>query len=1040
MTDLPTEDYLDNLVDTSLYEDTDMGEASDHNNPTEQENATNVIPPTAVAIDPGKNQNNAQSVENDTNPTLQKENVNKESDEKIINQFIDKRQKLLNESLKIEDPNQFEVYQKRITQIDKMIQTLKANIKNNIQNNHPQQKQKTDKQIKIHKNDIPHFQLIDDELNTKIHTKPSYNNVEAFISAFETIFQLNELDIEAEWNRYLPVSFAECGKESYRRFFEQKIKSLPTTTKWKHVKQKIIQRFGEYTNNTYKIKNFLTMKQDKSEKIRDYIDRYLEAYSRINGNNPNSQSPLESARFINTLLPIARNKVEDSLKNNYKNESEDPGNIYPNGLSELFNFLIKHMSDIQEEIVITLLNKNSKDKYEPDNTYQKKRKFHSENEEQSNKKFKNPCNYCNKSEHSINHLNSCVDYLKSPEYKAWILKQQAWKQKEKSNQVKIYYNQTEPEKTKTNLINELHKDLDLELQETLKDALHKYNFQEGIFKIQTKYINLIHKHNQSIFKKLNNKHIKCYNVNDLSEKEVQDLSPFSPAIIINNEKIIAMIDTGSPISLINKRYDFEDKSIFINIIPTKGSFSFIDHNVTAQRTGKTQPLKIEYKGKVAFNHSFEIVEMPEKKLPILIGRDLIPKLGITIEGIAYNFENNEDITFDDTVNHEKYIPNVSKACSEKEYMEFVKDLEPYMKANGEINVHDLCPLPEAVVYLKTPPGEFAFTRQYPVAYSLQPVVREQIKKWANDKTIEPAIPSGFNSPLTLVPKPADSKGNKRWRVCLDTRRINNLLEDTASINTPIIDDIFFALRNAKIYSVFDATGAFHRLPIHEADKHKLTFSFEGKSWQFRGAAFGLKSLSGIFQNVMERILENMKDFTCIYIDDLVVYSQDLASHQIHCRKVIEALTKYKIIINFEKTHLARNAVYLLGFSISEEGKSIDVNRLTNIDDWEKPRTPKAMMKFCGWVSYMRAHLPKASALTAPLDHLRYSVNKTLTWTPEMDAHYGSIVNILKENIKLSHPDLNHPFAIQVDASNYAVASTLMSYFDFSQDHSFILPT
>jgi hypothetical protein len=347
MTDSPTEDYLDNLADTRLFEDTDMGEASDHDNPTEQENATNVTPTiTAVAaIDSGKNQNNIQSVENNTNPTLQKENINKESDEKIINQFIDKRQKLLNESLKIEDPNQFEVYQKRIAQIDKMIQTLKANIKNNTQNNHPQQKQKTDKQIKIHKNDIPHFQLINDELNTKIHTKPSYNNVEAFISAFETIFQLNELDIEAEWNRYLPVSFAECGKESYRRFFEQNIKSLSNTTKWKHVKQKIIQRFGEYTNNTYKIKNFLTMKQDKSEKIRDYIDRYLEAYSRINGNNPNSQSPLESARFINTLLPIARNKVEDSLKNNYKNTSDDPGNIYPNGLSELFNFLIKHMSD-----------------------------------------------------------------------------------------------------------------------------------------------------------------------------------------------------------------------------------------------------------------------------------------------------------------------------------------------------------------------------------------------------------------------------------------------------------------------------------------------------------------------------------------------------------------------------------------------------------------------------------------------------------------------------------------------------------------------
>jgi hypothetical protein len=59
-------------------------------------------------------------------------------------------------------------------------------------------------------------------------------------------------------------------------------------------------------------------------------------------------------------------------------------------------------------------------------------------------------------------------------------------------------------------------------------------------------------------------------MNELSEIVVQYLSPFSPAIMINNEKLIAMLYTGSAIYLINKRYDFEDKSIFVSIIPTKG--------------------------------------------------------------------------------------------------------------------------------------------------------------------------------------------------------------------------------------------------------------------------------------------------------------------------------------------------------------------------------------------------------------------------------------------------------------------------------------
>lgn len=86
------------------------------------------------------------------------------------------------------------------------------------------------------------------------------------------------------------------------------------------------------------------------------------------------------------------------------------------------------------------------------------------------------------------------------------------------------------------------------------------------------------------------------------------------------------------------------------------------------------------------------------------------------------------------------------------------------------------------------------------------------------------------------------------------------------------------------------------------------------------------------------------------------------------------------------------------------------------------------MKLCGWISYIRSHLPNASALTAPLDHLRYSTEKVLTWTPIMHEHYDSIINIVKENIVLSHPDLNHEFCLSVDASSYSIGAALHQEF------------
>lgn len=58
---------------------------------------------------------------------------------------------------------------------------------------------------------------------------------------------------------------------------------------------------------------------------------------------------------------------------------------------------------------------------------------------------------------------------------------------------------------------------------------------------------------------------------------------------------------------------------FDNITPAQGRLSFLNKDSFTMRIGKTKTLK-----------PFRIVEMPNNKIPILIGRDLIPKLGISL--------------------------------------------------------------------------------------------------------------------------------------------------------------------------------------------------------------------------------------------------------------------------------------------------------------------------------------------------------------------------------------------------------------------------
>jgi hypothetical protein len=62
--------------------------------------------------------------------------------------------------------------------------------------------------------------------------------------------------------------------------------------------------------------------------------------------------------------------------------------------------------------------------------------------------------------------------------------------------------------------------------------------------------------------------------------------------------------------------------------------------------------------------------------------------------------------------------------------------------------------------------------------------------------------------------------------------------------------------------------------------------------------------------------------------------------------------------------------YLLGYSISAEGKKIDACKLTNVHEWPRPTTQKQVQSFLGFVNYFIQLTSNAALLMAPLDALR----------------------------------------------------------------------
>ena len=69
--------------------------------------------------------------------------------------------------------------------------------------------------------------------------------------------------------------------------------------------------------------------------------------------------------------------------------------------------------------------------------------------------------------------------------------------------------------------------------------------------------------------------------------------------------------------------------------------------------------------------------------------------------------------------------------------------------------------------------------------------------------------SPYDSPVWVIPKKLDLHGNKKWRMVIDYRKLN---EKTVGDAYPLtnITDILDELGGAKYFSVLDLASGFHQ--------------------------------------------------------------------------------------------------------------------------------------------------------------------------------------------------------------------------------------
>jgi hypothetical protein len=279
-------------------------------------------------------------------------------------------------------------------------------------------------------------------------------------------------------------------------------------------------------------------------------------------------------------------------------------------------------------------------------------------------------------------------------------------------------------------------------------------------------------------------------------------------------RVLAVVDTGAQLSVVSAKL-VEKLGLQEKIEPCDTA-TFRAWGKECKRTGKLQ-LRILC-GDQSHVMWFDVQEEADDEL--LLGTDILPTLGLAVINIPAQFpdeytsrEAREEADSEEEPLRVRPKPwQLRDQIPKAEHAQLLAALKDLLQENADITMKEpACPtLEEAIMRLPTE-AEHCFKRQYPIPFAAMLAVREQLLKWEEMGHIGDA-PAGsvWNTPLLVVAK-KDPNGLKTlYRICMDFRALNALLDEKDSVNVlPTAEDIFRQMSGFKYASVLELPTTSH---------------------------------------------------------------------------------------------------------------------------------------------------------------------------------------------------------------------------------------
>jgi hypothetical protein len=209
------------------------------------------------------------------------------------------------------------------------------------------------------------------------------------------------------------------------------------------------------------------------------------------------------------------------------------------------------------------------------------------------------------------------------------------------------------------------------------------------------------------------------------------------------------------------------------------------------------------------------------------------------------------------------------------------------------------------------------------------------------------------------------KKDESLSLCVDYRPLNAVTIKN-KYPLPRIDVLFDQLVGAKVFSKIDLRSGYHQIKIRASDILKTAFSTKYGLYEYLVMSFGLTNAPAYFMYLMNSVFMPELDKFVVFIDDILVYSRNEEEHTMHLHIALQRLRDHHLYAKLSKCDFWLREIKFLGHTISQNGISVDLEKVQEVMDWKPPTTVRQIQSFLGLAGYYRRFIPDFSRIAKPM--------------------------------------------------------------------------